>query len=240
MQEVDTPSCGRGNDLVAFLYGELSDSEKRSFESHMRACRLCQVQTGEFRSIRESVASWRDESLGCATISVPETSRPINQPKPSALAALRAFFDLSPLWMKGAVGLVAIWFCIFTVLTVARLQPAPGPAFTTKSADSKSYSQQETSALVEQRVQEELARRKVADKPPTTAQASVAVKDKTLQARSRALISRSNEVATNTRNQKARRPLSKAEREQLAADLRLVSSGGERGLDLFDDQINQQ
>jgi hypothetical protein len=240
MKEVDTPSCGRGNDLVAFLYGELSDSEKRSFESHMHECSLCQVQTGEFRSIRESVASWRDESLGCATISVPETSRPINQPKHSALAALRAFFDLSPLWMKGAVGLVAIWFCIFTVLTVARLQLAPGPAFTTQSADNKSHSQQEMSALVEQRVQEELARRKVADKPPTTAPVSVAVKDKTFKARSRVLIRQSNEVATNTRNQKARRPLSKAEREQLAADLRLVSSGNERVLDLFDDQINQQ
>jgi len=62
-------------------------------------------------------------------------------------------------------------FASSTVLTVARLQRAPGPAFTTKSADSKSYSQQEMSALVEQRVQEELTRRKVADKPPTTAPA---------------------------------------------------------------------
>jgi len=238
MQKVDAPSCGRENELVSFLYGELSDSENRSFESHVRACRLCQVQTSEFRSIRESVAAWRDESLGRA-VSLDETSRLGNQRKGSALAALRAFFDLSPLWMKGAVGFAAILFCIFTVLTVARLRNAP--AVTATNANSQGYSQQDLNALVEQRVQNELARRKFAEgRPPAASEGSVSVKDKTVRARSRSLLNQSSEVAANARNGKARRPLSKAEREQLAADLRLVSSRNERGLDLVGDQINQQ
>src|SRR6266550_6219601 len=125
MQEVDAPSCGRENDLVAFLYGELSDVENESFDSHLHTCRICQRQTSDFRSIRESVVAWRDESLGRASVTVPETSTLINQDKGSALAALRAFLDLSPLWMKGAVGFAAILFCIFTALTVAHLRNTP-------------------------------------------------------------------------------------------------------------------
>jgi anti-sigma factor RsiW len=239
MREVDAPSCGHENDLVSSLYGELSDSEKKLFESHMHTCRLCQVQTAEFNSIRESVGAWRDESLGRAAVTVSETSRLANQPRNSALAALRAFFDLSPFWMKSALGFAAILFCIFTVLAVARLRNAP--EVTATNASSQAYSQQDLNAMVEKRVQDEIARRKVAEKQATASSpASVAVKDKTARPRSRGLLNQSNEVAANARYGKARRPLSKSEREQLAADLRLVSSKNERGLDLVDDQINQQ
>ena len=239
MREVDAPSCGHENDLVSFLYGELSDSEKKSFESHMQACHLCQLQTGEFNSIRASVAAWRHESLGRAAVTVPETSRLANQPRSSALAALRAFFELSPFWMKAAFGFAAILFCILSGLAVARLRNAP--PVTAINDSSQAYSQQELNALVEKRVQDELARRKVAEKPTTaSSQTSAAVKNETARPRSRSLLSQSNEVAANARYEKARRPLSKSEREQLAADLRLVSSRSERSLDLVDDQINQQ
>src|SRR6266550_4043895 len=135
MQEFDAPSCGRENDLVAFLYGELSGVENESFDSHRHTCRLCQRQTSEFRSIRESVVAWRDESLGRASVTVTETSRLTDQDKGSALAALRAFFDLSPLWMKGAVGLTAILFCIFTGLAVARMRLTPVAAVVTTSVN---------------------------------------------------------------------------------------------------------
>src|SRR6267378_7421603 len=174
MREVDAPSCGHENDLVSFLYGELSDSEKKLFESHMHACRLCQAQTGELNSIRDSVAAWRNESLGLAAGTVSETSRLANQPGSSALAALRAFFDLSPFWMKGAFGFAAILFCILTVLAVARLRNAP--QVTATNASSQAYSQQELNALVEKRVQDELARRNVAERASTAASpASAAV-----------------------------------------------------------------
>lgn len=239
MQEVDAPSCGRENDLVAFLYGESSDIEKKSFETHMHTCRVCQVQTSEFRSIRDSVVAWRDESLGRVSVTLPETSRLSNQNKGSALAALRAFFDLSPLWMKGAVGLAAMLFCVFTVLTVAHLRNTPAAIAT--STNSQGHSQQELNALVQKGVQDELARRKAAEElPAPSSQASVAVNDKIGRVRPRGLLNQSTAVAANARNEKARRPLSKAEREQLATDLRLVSSRNERGLDLGDDQINEQ
>jgi anti-sigma factor RsiW len=237
MREVDAPGCGREDDLIAFLYGELSDIEKESFETHMHTCRLCQLQTSEFRSIRGSVLAWRDESLGHASVTMTETSRLINPDKGSALAALRAFFDLSPLWMKGAVGFAALLFCVFSVFTVAHLRNTPAAIAT--STNSPGHSQQELNALVEKGVQVELARRKAAVEPAAP-RASAAVKDGTVPARSRGVLNQRTEVAANARNEKARRPLSKAEREQLATDLRLVSSRNERSLDLVDDQINEQ
>ena len=236
MQEIDAPSCGRENDLIAFLYGELDDVEQKSFKSHMHACQACQAQTSEFRSIRESVAAWRDESLGRAQIASAPQLEPLNQRKTSGLAALRAFFDLSPLWMKGAVGLAAILFCIFTVLAVARLRPTPGPVATINT-NSQGYSQQELNALVEERVREELARRTA--EQSSVGSPAVAVKPKTDGTRSLALSGQGYEVASAVQNGKARRPLSKTERDQLAADLRLTSSGTERGVDLVDEQINQ-
>lgn len=238
MREVNAPNCERENDLVAFLYGELNDVEKKSFEDHMHTCRLCQTQTSEFRSIRESVTAWRDESLGRAHMAQAATAGLVNQRKTSGLAALRAFFDLSPLWMKGAVGFAAILFCIFTGLAVARMRPTPVAAVATTNVNNQSYSQQELNAQVERRVQEEIARRKLTEEPSPISPSHAATQ-RTVRTGLRPLSSQRFEVASDTRNEKARRPLSKAEREQLAADLRLVSTGNERGVELVDDQINQ-
>jgi anti-sigma factor RsiW len=236
MQENDAPNCGRESDLVAFLYGELNDVEKKSFESHLHTCHLCQVQTSEFRSIRVSVAAWRDESLGRAKLASPVHAGLANERKPSALAALRAFFDLSPLWMKGAVSFAGILFCILTVLAVARLVPGPAPV-ATKTGSNQGYSQQEVNAVVERRVQEELERRKLPESSP--ASPALAVNQRKVQPESRALSGQGYQLTSDARNVKARRPLSKAEREQLAADLRLVSPSNERSVDLVDEQINQ-
>ena len=237
MQEA-APVCGRENDLIAFLYSELSDTEKNSFESHMHSCRVCLMQVGEFRSIRESVMAWRDESLGQVPVTVPQTSTFINQPEGSSLAALRAFFDLAPLWMKGAVGFAALLFCVLSVLAVVNLNKPT--VSTADGLNNQTSSPHEMNALVERRVQEELARREaLAPQRPPELSLAAGVKDKPVRVRSRSLLSSGDAVATNTRAGKARRPLSKAEREQLAADLRLVSSGSESVLNLIGDQINQ-
>jgi hypothetical protein len=50
---------------------------------------------------------------------------------------------------------------------------------------------------------------------------------------------RTNEFVADVPNQKSRRPLSKTEREQLAADLRLTSAKNDSDLDLLEDRINQ-
>jgi hypothetical protein len=50
---------------------------------------------------------------------------------------------------------------------------------------------------------------------------------------------RRNEFTATNSTQKGRRPLSKDERQQLAADLRLIENPTDGQLDLLDDRINQ-
>lgn len=230
-------NCGRENDLVGFLYGELNDGEARAFQRHVRECPACNAELATFADVRESVVAWRNESLGGlvspALLTNSATMETLKD-RSSALTALREFFNLSPLWLKGAVAFASVLFCLFAGLAIARLRDrAPvlvaGPA-------TPPHSQQEINALVEQRVQAELERIRNAtgqqEKPRLTADNS-APKNSVKRFASR------GEVPTNATNQKARRPLSKTEREQLAADLRLTSGKNDSELDLLDDRINQ-
>ncbi len=240
-EELNTPACEQADDLIAFLYGELNDGQAQTFQRHMHGCNACSGELAAFSGIRRSVVAWRDESLGgiSSRAAAPYVAAAgVSQEKPSALAALREFFNLSPLWMKGAVAFATVLFCIFAGLAVARLRPTP-PAPIANSTDrpdkpdGKEYSDQQLNALVERRVQEELQRIKNSAPSPTP---QLVVDNQSSRVPNRRLVTRGNEVAANS---PARRPLSKTEREQLAVDLRLVSLNHDGELELLDDTINQ-
>ncbi len=241
----EVSNCGREQDLISFLYGELNDVEAQTFQRHRRDCAQCNAELAAFSDVRESVVAWRNESLGAivspAQVTNEVTDRIANRTgaaavnatavTPSALSAIREFFNLSPLWLKGAVAFASLLFCLFAGLAVARLREKP-PVFVNHSPQPPS--QQELNALVERRVQEELARRNSSNqqvKPELTAD-NLPPKNPVKHVPNR------SEVVANA-NQKARRPLSKTEREQLAADLRLTSAKNDSELDLIDDRINQ-
>ena len=154
----DDQICGRENDLISFLYGELNEVEAIAFQRHLKGCAACNTELAGFGEVRESVVAWRNESLGSVAFPAQVTT-PIETPRatPSAVAALREFFNLSPLWMKGAVAFAAIMFCVFAVLALARLRESP-PAPVALAPAPATHSQQELKALVDQRVQEELIR----------------------------------------------------------------------------------
>lgn len=233
MKEVNAPNCGRENDLIAFLYGELNEVESRTFQRHMHDCAACNTELAGFRTVRESVVAWRNESLGGVSSSQmtgPAVTR-ASLGKPSALAALREFFNLSPLWMKGAVAFASILFCLFAGLAVARLRDKPPTAVANNPDKANS---EKLNARVEQRVQAELQRIKSTEKAP----AAPVIVNASGPNPGRHVRRGGNEVPTNA-NQQARRPLSKSEREQLAADLRLISGKNDGELDLLDDRINQ-
>jgi anti-sigma factor RsiW len=234
-EEVNAPNCGRENDLIAFLYGELSEVEARTFQHHVHDCVACNAELAAFRNVRESVVAWRNESLGSVVSTARATdsaNMSMGHEKPSALAALREFFNLSPLWLKGAVAFASLLFCLFAGLAIARLGVKP-PAPVANNPDMAN-SEKQLNALVERRVQDELQRIKNAEAKAERAPVLV----KAGQNSGRGVTRSGNELATNT-NQQARRPLSKTEREQLAADLRLTSAKNDTELDLLDDRINQ-
>jgi hypothetical protein len=137
--------------------------------------------------------------------------------------------------MKGAVAFASLLFVIFAGLAVTRLPEAPKTTVPTISAvdSSTTYSEQQLKAIVERRVQDELLRLKQSTDQLATTQGvserltgGVAVRRMTR-----------NDVVTSS--SPTRRPLSKVEREQLAADLRLVAVNNDGDLDLLDDRINQ-
>lgn len=237
-EEVLAPGCDRENDLIAFLYGELDPGERTAFRGHMQDCRSCNLEFAEFTNIRESVVAWRNEALvGGNSPAIPAS--PVvraDRPRPTAITALREFFNLSPLWMKGAVVFASLLFCLFAVLAVARLRETP-PAPVAANPNVKGWSEQELNAVVAQRVQDELQRIKKSSEPATRPPTNT--KGVSVRASGKTTSNRGNEVAASIPQRKARRPLSKVERQQLAADLRLIPGPTEGELDLLDDRINQ-
>jgi hypothetical protein len=236
MKDKTAPNCGRENDLITFLYGEMNDVEAQTFQRHVRVCASCNAELEAFRDVRESVVAWRNEALGVISSPVEKWAvTTADHKKPSALAALREFFELSPLWMKGALAVVSVLFCVMAVLAIARFRNK-SPVATIANPGLTAYSQQVLDAIVERRVREELIRREDALEKATN---PISIRPTANKTDIQRLSARSNTVASNPSNQKARRPLSKTEREQLAADLRLVSVKTETDLDLLDDGINQ-
>ena len=234
MKEVNAPKCGRENDLIGFLYDELDAVEAQSFQRHVRDCASCNAELAAFRDVREAVVTWRNESLGA--ISSPTTemeAASVAHQKPSALAAVRAFFNLAPLWTKGAVAFASALFVLFAVLAITRSHTESTTPVVIQQGPDSAYSPKQFNALVEQRVQEELERIKGSTNKPSPSPAVVAG---TNQSPRRRVLNNANESASN---QKLRRPLSKTEREQLASDLRLISDKTENEFDLLGDQINQ-
>ena len=215
----NSPSCERGSDLLAFLYGEANESERRDFELHLKACAGCRDELASFGLMRESITEWRDEVLsGFVSTPLPATAT-----KKSALAALRQFFDLSPLWLKGATIGALVAFCILAALAINRTERGNTGSLAGKS--DAIYTQHE----VDHMVKEALAKQASSPQPlPVRPEPDIVV-----QSPKPKRVSAPGEVA------KSRRPLTRAEREQLAADLRLLSADDEVNLNLLADRINQ-
>lgn len=213
-------TCERAGDLVSVLYGEASESERHDFELHLKQCGNCRAEFAAFAQVRESIGEWRDEVL---TGFISSPTAPARGRK-SAIAALRQFFDLSPLWMKGAVGFAAVVFCVLAALAVMRLQSIEQVSPVATVDPNAVYTKQD----LERAVQEALAKRQKEQRVVETAPAIVdssPVK---------------NSSVADSRRVKSRRPFTKAEREQLAAELRLFSSSDDADLDLLEDRINEQ
>ena len=225
----DTNACAQQDALIDFLYGELSEVETQVFQRHLKKCSACGDELANFSNVRQSVTAWRNESLGLSTVGsrVPL----VVSPERSAGAAILEFFRLSPIWLRGAVGFATILFCVLAVIAISHLQ---NDKTVTIASVPASPTEEQLNARVEQRVREELEKRKqttlTSDWRDTLAKKQNVEQNRPINKRSG--------IAANTLNHSARRPLSKIEREQLAMDLGLVNVN-DTDLDLLQDKINQ-
>lgn len=231
MRDIKTQVCDRADDLIAFLYHELSERDARNFEQHLHQCAGCERELASFGEIRESIISWRDASLGpdwsLSSVSENHLVRPEAQSRPSAWAALREFFNLSPLWMKGAAAFASLLCCVCAVLAIAYVKGRTSNVVSLP--DNKIYSQEELDKEVAraEQVKEEQLRAQLQQ------QSVVTVVGTQRKPANRPVQTREASYAVNTK------PLTRRERRELAADLGLLTSRDEDELDLVTDKITQ-
>ena len=183
---------------------------------------------------------WRNEALGSAFSPAPQTAPVLVEATPDsrqfvrherklpALAALREFFSVSPLWLRGATAFAALLLCVLAVLAVSRMSRKQNQV-TINQAQKSDYSKQQFDVAVATEVKRQLDQLNSKDAPaPTTA--------------NRQKLNETNrrpQIAANGTQPRAR-GLTRAEREQLAADLRLTPGRDEEELPfVFPDEPNQ-
>lgn len=121
------------DDLVAYLYDEMSPVEKSVFETHLADCDTCTDEFAELSFARLGVYEWhRDEFAAMATprfvIPQAETEGGV-----SWLDAVRGFFASHGQWATaGAFALIAV---IFGAVFISSMNSTDETAVTPKSAD---------------------------------------------------------------------------------------------------------
>jgi hypothetical protein len=242
MRDTTETICDRNDDLIAFLYHELDEKDARNFQQHMQQCVSCEREFASFGEIRQSIVSWRDASLGAAWSAGAVKDRQLEfsapgaeeRHRPSALAAIREFFSLSPVWMKGAAAFASLLFCVCSVMAIVYLKDRN--SLTVKSLGEKTYSRQELDTEVAKAVQikaDEFKNQQAKEKTNDVAESSRPVK----------AVNRSvhlQQASYAMTSQGLRKPWTRKERRELAAELGLLVSRDDDDLYLDTDRIIQE
>ena len=207
--------CHRAEDLVTYLYGEATAAESRDFAAHMQQCDACRAEFAVFNQVHHSIVAWRDEAIGSVVVDARQTSIETEsgvapsgtrrQRKVSAWTALREFFSISPLWLRGATAVAGLLLCALIVFAVSRTWQQ---LVSVTSGGDRKYSEQEFQQAVQKEVADQLAKLAGEKVQPVTP-------DNGQQPGVPVTARRSRPKAQPNR-------LTREEREQLAADLGLI------------------
>src|SRR5258708_24265131 len=116
----ERPVCHRSEDLVTYLYNEASAAEAQDFAGHVEACEACRAELAVFSQVHESILLWRNDALGSAFSPAAQAAPVLSEATTDsrqfvrrgrrlpALAAVREFFSVSPLWLRGATAIAAL------------------------------------------------------------------------------------------------------------------------------------
>src|SRR6266550_3550296 len=234
----ERPVCHRAEDLVTYLYGEASEVDAKDFTEHLQQCDACRSEFGVFQQVHDSILLWRTEALGAAfsptAVSaesrVDSTQFVQHERKLTALAALREFFSVSPLWLRAATGFAVLLLCVLGVLTISRSWSRP-VQLTNKGTEPK-YSQQDLDQAVQKRL-EEIAKLNQQQTPPQVNKASTDKEPTKHGNQDQVVVNRVQPKTPRARG------LSRQEREQLASDLRLIPRDEDELPFVLSDEPNQ-
>lgn len=226
----DRPACHRAEDLVTYLYGEATEADTLDFCEHLKACDSCRSEFAMFNQVHDSIATWRNEVLGASFNSAPSTTAPAFVPresKVSALVAIRNFFRISPLWLRGAAAFAGLLLCVLAIMVVSRWSQPPVQVATANP--ELKYTQKDLDSAIQKGIDAKLAELKNQQLANASSQAA-AQKEQPI-----------TEPAVYRAPSKRSKPkgLTLQERQQLAADLRLLPEEDELLFGVSSEEPNQ-
>jgi len=238
----ERPVCHRAEDLVTYLYGEASEVDAKDFAIHLKHCDACRSEFGVFQQVHDSILLWRKEALGSAfspasvavESTVDSTQFVRHERKLTALAALREFFSVSPFWLRGATAFAALLLCVLGLMVISRSWSKPTQI--ARSNEEKRYSEAEVAVKVNDAVANVRNSQTASTTAPKNTPASLTANPPIKLSQPRHELARS---FAQYRSQRTR-GLTRQEKEQLLADLRLIPGRDEEELPLgLPDEPNQ-
>lgn len=131
LEDTQNSTCEFAEELVSYLYDEMSHSEKLHFEKHLKNCFACQDEFAGFSLARTSILEWRNEEflpLENPAIEIPYPLQ-VKSVSRSWFAAVRELFTLSPAWMTASTAFAALAICVVLfALVVSFLRNDPNIA----------------------------------------------------------------------------------------------------------------
>src|SRR5258708_29755102 len=161
----ERPVCHRAEDLVTYLYGEASELDAKVLAIHLQQCEACRSEFGVFQQVHDSIGLWRNEALGSAfkpavlPVESVGSTQFRHERKLPALAGLREFFSVSPLWLRAATAFAALLLCALVLLTASRSW--------NRTVDNEAkYTQQQFDEAGKRGVEEQTAKLHKQKRPP--------------------------------------------------------------------------
>src|SRR5436853_5610704 len=195
----ERPICHRAEDLVAYLYHEASETDAQDFADHAAQCDACRSELAVFRQVHESILLWRTEALGtfspvspAADLAITTSSVKLvrHERRLPALQALREFFSVSPLWLRGATAFAALLLCVLALVVLSRTSKHP---LQVANNDEKVYTKTQFEAAVDKAVKDKLKESQVTTPPPSNVAGNeVGVKPPKQQSMPRRELARNN------------------------------------------------
>jgi len=121
--------CDRKEDLVTYLYGEATATERASFESHLNECSDCNVELNDFGRVRDDLSAWQ---VGFA----PRTELVLKRGK---MEVFRELMGMFPVWARGlamAGAATAVVLFALTVFGANDNKPNNGVALSTQQVEA--------------------------------------------------------------------------------------------------------
>lgn len=109
LNSLNDGGCGRKEDLVTYLYGEVNATERASFERHMDDCDACHNELTAFGRVRRDLDAWQLGPL----------ARPEIALRRSRLDLLRELIGMFPVWIRGAAFVGAAAAMLLVSLSIA-------------------------------------------------------------------------------------------------------------------------